>query len=319
MTCTVAENLLPVAIFRFTPGKQTCHNSRQELTVNINVTKNPRSLKLMRTKNETHHDPAIESGLAAAAFGSRPGRWPLPTAHAPDQLWLRAVAAGGQGRYGSARSDIATLLRGTPAGRLASLAHSTRGSLLRQLGWHTLARGADGRALALAGADPEARGDALIGLAADALGVGRFAASATLLSRADEALVQAPHRLSVRRAWVHAELAMATGQGRTAVRHAQAAVELAAGYQPVSARHRAKSDVVLAAALCSAGAVDRARVVADTVMDTTEAFGLVPLRWGLACLLIDLGSTTRTTEELRDIRDRCAQRVRRTGGTWNVR
>ncbi|KEG31865.1 hypothetical protein EN20_06585 [Mycobacterium tuberculosis] len=50
-------------------------------------------------------------------------------------------------------------------------------SLLRQLGWHTLARGWDGRALALAGADREAGADALIGLAADALGVGRFAAA----------------------------------------------------------------------------------------------------------------------------------------------
>jgi hypothetical protein len=292
----------------------------------------------MLTKNTSHHDPAIGSSLAAAAFGSQPGRWPLPTARAPDQLWLRAVAAGGQGRYGSARSDIATLLRSTPAGRLASLAHSTRGSLLRQLGWHTLARGADGRALALAGADPEAWGDALIGLAADALGVGRFAASARLLSRVDETLTQAPHRLSVRLAWVDAELAIATGQGRTAVRHAQTAVELAAtavvepsrllsgperpaeeyGCQDTSARHRAKSDVVLAAALCSAGAVDRARAVADTAMDITEAFGLVPLRWALACLLIDLGSATRTTQDLRDIRDGCAQRVRRAGGTWNV-
>src|SRR5690625_5852024 len=40
------------------------------------------------------------------------------------------------------------------------------------------------RALALAGADPQAESDALVGLAADALGVGRFAASARLLQRA---------------------------------------------------------------------------------------------------------------------------------------
>ncbi|MFZ3347663.1 MAG: hypothetical protein WA248_21500, partial [Mycobacterium sp.] len=52
-----------------------------------------------------------ESDLAAAAFGDQPGRWPLPSAASPRQRWLRAVAAGGQGRYGSARSDLATLLR----------------------------------------------------------------------------------------------------------------------------------------------------------------------------------------------------------------
>ncbi|MGA9614028.1 MAG: hypothetical protein WBS15_21340, partial [Mycobacterium sp.] len=115
-----------------------------------------------------------ESDLAAAAFGDQPGRWPLPSAASPRQRWLRAVAAGGQGRYGSARSDLATLLRAASAGRLASLAGSAQASFLRQLGWHELAGGWDGRALALAGDDPEAAGDALTGLAADALGVGRL-------------------------------------------------------------------------------------------------------------------------------------------------
>src|ERR1700733_13494237 len=128
----------------------------------------------------------IEPTLAAAAFGDQPALWPLPTASTPSELWLRAVAAGGQGRYGSAYRDLALLRRGAASGRLVtplvSLAHSTQGSFLRQLGWHTRARGWDGRALALAGADPEARADALIGLAADALGVRRFPAAATLFA-----------------------------------------------------------------------------------------------------------------------------------------
>jgi hypothetical protein len=256
------------------------------------------------------------SSLTAAAFGNQPGRWPLPTAGTPEQLWLRAVAAGGQGRYGSAHSDLATLLREVPAGRLASLAHSTRGSFLRQLGWHTLAGGADGRALALAGADSEAGVEALIGLSADALGVGRFAASATLLGRAEQVLIRTPQRLSVRWEWVTAELAMAVGDGPGAVRHAEVAAELASA---TAARHRVKCDVVLAAALCSAGAVDRARSVADATMDVTGALGLVPLRWALACLLVDLGSATRTMQQLRDIRDVCAEEVRHAGGRWCVR
>src|SRR6201996_3310678 len=117
--------------------------------------------------------PIIEPDLAAAAFGDHPGRWPLPSAGTPDQLWLRAVAAGGQGRFGSARTDLAMLVRSAPGDRLASLAHSTQASFLRQLGWHRLARGLDGRASALAGTDPEAAADALIGLAADALALGR--------------------------------------------------------------------------------------------------------------------------------------------------
>src|ERR1700727_2863530 len=127
----------------------------------------------------------VEATLSAAAFGGQPGCWPLPTATTPHQRWLRAVAAGGQGRYGSARGDLEAALRCAPTGRLASLVHSTQGSFLRQLGWHTLARRWDGRALTLAGDDAEAGSDALIGLAADALGVGRFAAAASLLGRVD--------------------------------------------------------------------------------------------------------------------------------------
>jgi len=261
---------------------------------------------------------SIESDLGVTAFGDRPGRWPLPSAATPRQLWLRAVGAGGQGRYGSAYADLATLLRGTPWGRFASLAHSTQASFLRQLGWHRLARGWDGRAMALAGVDPEATADALIGLAADALGVGRLAAAATLLSRADPIVAEAQaHRLAVRRAWVAAELAMAGGDGATAVRSAELAVQLAA--TDGSARHRAKSDVVLAAALCSAGAVDRALAVGEAALELTGQLGLVPLRWAVACLLVDLvhsGSPTRPIAELQDIRDECASQVRRWGGEW---
>jgi hypothetical protein len=268
------------------------------------------------------YDPTIESDLTASAFGNQPGRWPLPSAATPRQLWLRAVGAGGQGRYGSARNDLTTLLRSAPADRLASLAHSTQASFLRQLGWHRLARGWDGRALALAGADPEAAADALIGLAADALGVGRLAAAATLLSRAEPIVAQAPqHRLLVRRAWVAAELAMVAGDGAAAVRNAEVAVELAATTVDgsVSARHCAKSDVVLAAALCSAGAVDRARTVGEVTLELTGRLGLVPLRWAVACLLVDLvdtGSPTRPITELCDIRDECARQVQHWGGAW---
>nr|WP_139822413.1 hypothetical protein [Mycobacterium lacus] len=259
----------------------------------------------------------MDRALAEAAFGSQPGRWPLPTATTPGQLWLRAVAAGGQGRYAHAYSDLAVLRRRVPAGPLASLAHSTQASFFRQLGWHTLARGWDGRALALAGADPGARADALIGLAADALGVGRLAAAATLLARAEPILVA--DRLAVRRQWVGAELAMAAGDGATAVRLAEEAVERAQAV--ASVRHRVKSDVVLAAALCSAGGTERACAVGQAALDDTGTFGLIPLRWAVACLLIDIGSVTFPAQMLRDlteIRDICAGQVRRAGGSWRT-
>jgi hypothetical protein len=74
--------------------------------------------------------------------------------------------------------------------------------------------------------------------------------------------------------------------------------------------------MVLAAALCSAGAVDRARDVADEALEVTGRLGLVPLRWALACLLVDVGSATHTTRELCGIRDMCAEQVRHRGGSW---
>jgi hypothetical protein len=255
--------------------------------------------------------------MTDAAFGDQPGRWPLPAATTAHEQWLRAVAAGGQGRYGSAYADLAALQGAVPSERLSSLAHSARASFLRQLGWHGRARGSDGRAWALAGDDPEAAGDALTGLAADALGIGRLATAATLLRRADPFVAQAPPRLAVRQAWVAAELAIFGGEGAVAVRNAEVAVELAATTFGGSARHRAKSQVVLAAALCSSGALDRARTVADAALELTGELGLVPLRWAVACLLVDLGTETATrVAELRDIRDECARRVEHWGGAW---
>lgn len=255
--------------------------------------------------------------ISAAAFGADPGCWPLPAASTPAELWLRAVAAGGQGRYGSALADLAELCRAQRGGPLVSLAHSTRASFLRQLGWHTRARRWDGRAVALAGDDREAGADALIGLAADALGVGRFAASARALDRATALVTDSGStRLGVRLAWVAAELAMVSGRG-PAVPHAERAVERAADFGSV--RHDVKSQVVLAAALCSAGDTAASRRVAEAALEATEHHGLIPLRWALACLLADIGSTTRSAAGMVAIRDGCADTVRSRGGVWAAR
>jgi hypothetical protein len=251
--------------------------------------------------------------LANAAFGDDPSLWPLPPASTPHELWLRAVVAGGQGRYGSAMADLDGVCRLQRGGPLVSLAHSTRASFLRQLGWHDRARGWDGLAIALAGSDPESGADAFIGLAADALGVGRFAASATALRRAGELLRRpASPRLPVRLAWVSAELAMARGEGATAVGHAERAVDLAAALG--SARHTLKSAVVRAAALCSAGEIDASRRLADAALQDADRLGIIPLRWALACLLADIGSATHSAADVLRIRNECAATVRRRGG-----
>lgn len=240
--------------------------------------------------------------------------WPLPSAGTPEDRWLRAVAAGGQGHYAAAFTELAELER-TATGPLLSLAHSTRGSLLRQLGWHGRARGWDGRALVLAGADPQARADALVGLAADALGLGRFAASATLLAAAGAPSRdgQSP-RLLIRLAWVNAELAMATGDGAAAVEHAQVGLELAE--RQASVRHRVKSGVVLAAALGCAGRTADSRALAEELLGRTLEQGLVPLRWAVASLLAGIGSAVLDASGIEAVRDGAAALVEHRGGHW---
>jgi hypothetical protein len=256
--------------------------------------------------------------LVDVAFGDAPGRWPLPSASTPREHWLRAVASGGQGRYAAAMAELDWLDRATTCPALASLAFSTRASLLRQLGGHLVARGWDGRAWAAAGSDVDAGADALVGLAADALGVGRFAVSQRLLRRAGDLIGDgAAGRLGVRLAWVSAELAMVMGDGAAAVDSAERAVELAVGF--TSARHAVKSQVVLAAAWCSVGEFDTSRNVADAALTVAERLGLVPLNWALACVLADIGSSVHSPTEIRARRDGLADTVRDRGGTWTAR
>ena len=99
--------------------------------------------------------------------------------------------------------------------------------------------------------------DALIGLAADALGwVGWRYRRHCCTAPPPWRRMSNCHGYRSGLAWVHAELAMATGDGDTATQHARQGVELAQAALPALRRHRVKSDVVLAAALCTAG--DRA-------------------------------------------------------------
>ena len=64
----------------------------------------------------------------------------------------------------------------------------------------------------------------------------------------------------------------------------------------------------------------RARIVGEATLELTGRLGLVPLRWAVACLLVDSdGSSTRPVAELCDIRDECAGQVEHWGGAWSRR
>jgi hypothetical protein len=230
-----------------------------------------------------------------AAFGDRPDLVITSVPHDPESRWLAAVALGGQGRYARAAALLNCLLPAFPASRVdiydkceqrvASLAASTLASHRRQLGGHAAAWVLD--AVALAAAPPEAaeaRSDALLGLAADALGLGRIGVARRLIAAARQ-LGDAGWRAEIRIGWVSAEVELGAGNPELAVPHAEQAAELAGASG--STRHRIKSALVLGAALAGS-APDRAREMLGAVRAEASGRGLLPLVWPCALLLADV-------------------------------
>lgn len=248
-------------------------------------------------------DAGAREVLHGTALGRDPGRHPLPPAADDEGRWWRAVALGGQGRYAAAATELERLGTSATAPWLRSLAASTRASHLRQLGGHLLARRLDGRALALVGAavgrtGRTARVDALVGLAADALGPARVALSRRLLAVAAEDLDGADARCTVRWHWVGAEAALCADERDVAAAHATTALRLAGAAGSV--RHEVKSSLVVAAATGSVDGAERARAAA-------AEHDLLPLRWAATMLLLALeGPRTGSPAEGRRQRENTA-------------
>jgi hypothetical protein len=253
------------------------------------------------------------SAALAAAFGAEPGA-PLrvrPGARAVER-WYVAVALGGQGRYAAAAAVLEPLLV-RPGVPVAVAAHAavTLASHRRQLGGHAAARRYDALGLRLAcsvpgdetfAADPHgsgllaARVDALVGLAADAVGTAAPDTARRMLDAAQRALVAAAGdadgarpswRPTVRLEWVRAELALARGDAAAAVGPARRALELACGGG--SARHVVKSRIVLAVAAAAAGADPVAAVTElDAAADEALRQEMLPLVWPARLAAADL-------------------------------
>lgn len=262
-----------------------------------------------KSSRVTGEPDCIGLSLKKAAFGADPGRTDLPAATDARQSWCRGVALAGQGRYNAARVELRRFRPTSQA--LESLYESTRASWLRQVGRHRLARGFDGRAVFLIGLTGEARttdavearSDALVGLAADALGTGRFGFADAFLARNAELLsVRGGSDLwrpALRAHWVAAELAMMRGDGSGALRHAESARALADDTD--SLRHRIKTDLVMAAALSCAGATERARAGAVDVACAAAMHGLLPLRWAATMLCEGTGGADPNMVPARDL------------------
>ncbi|GAC69890.1 hypothetical protein [Gordonia soli] len=242
------------------------------------------------------------------------------------QLWSRAVERGGAGFVAAALADLVELDR---AARVAddpefrSLSCSTAASLYRQAGRHDRALVLDGRALGMVGlaAGPirpwgrAATVDALVGLAADNLGLGRFATAARLLGRARPLLVSdllgpgshpagdergdwvTDGRGHLRWEWVSAELALYRSDPIMAAEHVERAL-VAAGSDAVTERHRVKTELIAGAVAASAGRVEEAAGRAAGVADRADRTGLLPLRWAALALLTGVTDSAASALEL---------------------
>lgn len=260
----------------------------------------------------------------------RPEPTPAPTGV---QEWQRAVDLGAQGRAAAARRVLSTLTADPAVSpSVASLAHSTRASLLRQAGGHGPARVGDGRACLLAvgatrpssGADGAADAgwlsaawlDGLVGLAADNLGLGDFAASRRLLDRAAEHAAacsvlesadwRTAARTRLRLSWVRSEWGLYSGDLDTARAAAAASAELVDAVP--SDRHRVKTDLIGAAVAAASGETEAAVAAGRGVYERAAAGGLLPLQWAAAALLSGVDGSAEYASDLAVLRDRLARR-----------
>ncbi len=210
-------------------------------------------------------------------------------AEATAAAWLLGVCLGAAGRYGSAMMVLEPLAMSAPdeADRriFASLAAATLASVSRQLGRHQDGRRIDERALELAGNAAEARFDAVLGLAADAVGLGEGAQADAALG---EAVALADGRgdwwrQRVRLDWVRAEIALLRQRPDEAVSRATSAITLAE--TSGAPRHVAKGLLFCGVAQVQAGDIEEAAHTLRRAATLAESLGTVPLVWPARAVL----------------------------------
>lgn len=202
--------------------------------------------------------------------------------------WLLGVCLGASGRYGGALDvlDPLTTSARTPEGRvLGGLAAATVASIHRQLGRHSVAQGYDEMALESSQGAGEAGFDGLLGLAADAVGLGDADVAAARLAEAGALAQERPDwwRQRVRMGWVSAEVALLTDRPDEAALTAGRAVELAE--HSGAPRHVAKGLLFLGVAQLGAGRTGEATAALRRAALLAENLGTLPLQWPVRAVL----------------------------------
>jgi len=248
-----------------------------------------------------------------AAFHGRPDAGIVPLRRAAEvavaeradaesaaATWLLGVCLAACGRYGSSMTVLEPLARTSPVqpecALFASFAAATLASVARQLGRHSDARRLDERALDLAGGAPEARFDAAVGLASDAVGLGEFEAATTSAATAI-ALAEGRSdwwRQRVRLEWVRAEIDMLRGDPSAAVSRTNRAISLAESSG--APRHVTKGLLLRGVAQVQVGNLDDAASSLRRAANLAGNLGAVPLAWPAWALLGALTSDAQPSE-----------------------
>lgn len=195
------------------------------------------------------HVPTLERAVTLAFSGRlREAQRALGEPSDSEGRWLQAYLHNCFGQFDEAITVAMDLAQSSVDPRVAARALVTAASALRQTGRHLPAYPLDESAARLA-PDDATRAHALIGLAADAAGLGRE--STEPIEQAAALAPAGDWRIRVRLAWVRCEQALVAGRARKAVTHARDALDRAraAGAR----RHEAKSLLFLAFALREAG------------------------------------------------------------------
>lgn len=195
-----------------------------------------------------------------------------------EAAWLRGVALGAHGRYEAAHQALATV---GPESPWRSLTDSTSASLLRQVGRHADAQVRDTLALERVRTATD-RFEALLGLSADAVGLGDHGVASL---RWDEAAsevqsISDPWRQAIRLRWVEAELALVDDRPGDAAAAAARSVSLSV--QAGAERHRAKSLLFEGVARADCDDVPKAVMLLRRSMALSEQLGAWPLVWPAA-------------------------------------
>ena len=235
-----------------------------------------------------HGRPAGGIGALESAFeqAKEQGRGAEATAAA----WLLGVCLGAAGKFGSALAVLEPLAAqsGTdiPERRLfAALAAASAASVHRQLGQHESAKALDEQGLALAEGGAEPTFDALLGLAADSVGLGDAPAARGRLAEA--AAIAEPRadwwRQKVELAWVQAEAALLEGNPAAAIDTLSPAITSAE--LSGAPRYVSKSLLFLGVAQVQSGQLPDAEVTLRRAATLAESLGAVPLLWPSRALL----------------------------------